>query len=480
LAVAAGIYAWRQRQNASAALAQAQINYQIALDQAAGSVTLLTDSYGEGGISTKLMEQLVTKAQKTISSLPGETDEVTAARASLLDVLSLAQVTLGNVADAEKFANEELKLADTLRLKEPKNSRWGRLEAAAHGRLSDVLFWKGDSVLAVQEARLARDLSTQLAAEKPQDEEPQFDLINQLRRLGEGLEDIGELEHARANYKHWIEIATARVAASHEDPKWLSSLAFARREIGDTLLTERRHAEAGIEYRASVQISANLFDRFPENMAYLYTLASGRLRVGDALYGQGEFERARSEYEATRNLTIKLLKSEPNSFRSRELLQAAYQRVGDVYLAEKKYDLASKEFRAYANLAVETQSGIPNNPNVLYDVTNAYQKIGDVLREEGKLEDALAAYQDSLKVAIDMNNASFWNGAWKKMLAMDYQRLAMVYRLKGDRGSAIAHFRKCAEIPVNNFVWSPRALWPVDVVEFCRNALNELKTAIEQ
>src|SRR6266702_699592 len=63
LAVAAGIYAWQQRRIASDALAQAQANYQIALDQAAGSVALLTDSYDDGGISTKLMEQLVDRAQ---------------------------------------------------------------------------------------------------------------------------------------------------------------------------------------------------------------------------------------------------------------------------------------------------------------------------------------------------------------------------------------------------------------------------------
>jgi tetratricopeptide (TPR) repeat protein len=480
LAIVAGFYAWQQRQNASAALLQAQANYQIALDQAAGSVTLLTDSYGEGGISTKLMQQLVAKAQKTINSLPGETDDVTAARASLLDVLSLAQFTLGNVADAEKFANDGLKLANALRAKEPTNARWKRLEAAAHGRLSDVLFWKGDSVVAVQEANLARELSDRLVAEAPQDEELQFNLIDQLRRLGEGLEDQGELEQARANYRKWIDIATAHLKASPPDPKWRSSLAFAHREIGDTLTTERRHTEAGIEYGVSVQISADLLSRFPQNTAYLYTLASARLRVGDALYGQGDFEGARLEYEAAKELTVKLLKSEPNNFRSRELLQAAYQRVGDVYLAQKKYDLASKEFRAYANLAVETQTGIPNNPNALYDVTNAYQKIGDVLREEGKLEDALGAYEDSLKVAIDMNNASFWNGAWKKMLAMDYQRIAMVYRLRGDRGSAIAHFRRCAEIPINNFVWSPRTLWPADVVGFCRKALSELQAPTEQ
>ncbi len=474
LAVAAGIYAWQQRRIASDALAQAQANYQIALDQAAGSVALLTDSYGDGEISTKLMEQLVDRAQKTINSLPGETDDVTAARAQLLDVLSLAHFALGNISDAQKFGEDELKLANALVAKAPANPRWKRLEAAAHGRLSDVLYWKGDPVGALREGSLGRDISAALAAAQPDDDELQRDLSNQYRRMGDGFDSKGDLEDARAAYRPWVEIAMAQLAKTHDDPKWLSSLAFAHREIGDTLAQESRPAEAAIEYRSSVQISSQLVMRFPRNTAYLYTLASSRLRVGDALLAQGESASALVEYQVTKELALKLLKSEPSNFRWRQLLQAGYQRVGDLYLHDKNYGSALEEFHTYVALAVETQSSIPNNGSALFDVTNAHQKVGDALREQGKLDDALKAYQGSLRVAVEINNMNFWNGAWKKMLAMDYQRIGMVYKLQGDNGNAFAHFQKCLDVPVNNFAWSPRTLWPADVTDFCRQAITEL------
>ena len=50
----------------------------------------------------------------------------------------------------------------------------------------------------------------------------------------------------------------------------------------------------------------------------------------------------------------------------------------------------------------------------------------------------------------------------------------MVYKLQGDNGNAFAHFRKCLDVPVNNFAWSPRTLWPADVTDFCRQAITEL------
>ena len=72
LALAGGAFAWWQRGIATAARQQAEENYRLALDQAAGSVALLTESHDVGGISTKLMQALIERAQRTVSGLPGK------------------------------------------------------------------------------------------------------------------------------------------------------------------------------------------------------------------------------------------------------------------------------------------------------------------------------------------------------------------------------------------------------------------------
>jgi hypothetical protein len=57
---------------------------------------------------------------------------------------------------------------------------------------------------------------------------------------------------------------------------------------------------------------------------------------------------------------------------------------------------------------------------------------------------------------------------------MSYQRLGMTLEARGDGLGALAHFRSCAALPVNKFAWSPRALWPADVVDYCLKQIAEL------
>ena len=102
LAVAAALFAWHQRGIATAALAEAEKNYQLALGQATGSLQRLVDSYDQGAISTKLMQQLMERSQETVSGLSNETDDVTDARVQLLSVLSQANVSIGRIARARE------------------------------------------------------------------------------------------------------------------------------------------------------------------------------------------------------------------------------------------------------------------------------------------------------------------------------------------------------------------------------------------
>jgi tetratricopeptide (TPR) repeat protein len=473
-AVAGGLYAWEQRSVAASASAQAQENYEIALDQAAGSVALLKDSYDAGGISTTLMQQLIQKAETTLQSLPGETDDVTAARAQLFDVLSLAYLALGDVKNMQKFADDGLHAAAGLVAKAPGNPRWRRLEAAAHGRLSDVLYWKGDPLGAVKEGRAGRDIMLALVAQQPNDADLQRDLTDLYRRIGEGLDSMGSLDEARASYQAWLDVASAALAKNADDPKWSASVAYAYREIGDTFLQELQPMKAAPDYQQSRQISLRLLASDPHNSSYLYTVSAVGLRVGDALLAQDATEDALKQYQEAEKIAQMLEETESKSYLWRELLQAAYQRIGDADLHERHYDDALKEFQIYLQSSLETQAIVPDNGSARYEVANAYQKIGDVQREQGKLDDALKAYRSSLQIAIDLDQMSFWNGAWKKLLAMDHQRIGMVYELQGNSGSALGAFQECLKVSVNKFVWSPRTLWPADVTDFCRQNIATL------
>jgi hypothetical protein len=57
---------------------------------------------------------------------------------------------------------------------------------------------------------------------------------------------------------------------------------------------------------------------------------------------------------------------------------------------------------------------------------------------------------------------------------MSYQRMGMTLEAQGDHPGALSQFRQCAAIPVKNSTWSPRMLWPEDVVQYCRQKVAQL------
>ena len=474
LAVAAGAVAWRERGVATTALGEAERNYQLALDQAAGNVRLLTDSYEDGAISTNLMRQLMEKAQKTVNGLPGETDDVTAARIQLLDVLSLANTALGIAAKAQQFAEQEITLADGLRAKNPTDPRWVSLWASARGRLADALFWKGDSVGALQQARDAADAAATLVASNPNDDILQRDLMEDYQRIGYALRSLGDLDAAADAHRSWVAHAQALVTQNSDDRRWLASLAHAHLELGDTLEQHGKPSDAAVEYQAARSIASQLVEKDAKNGGNLSLLAESREKFGDALLAQKASAAALAEYRIALDLAVKVSNGDPANFLWRELLEALHQRVGQILLQEKDYPAALQEFHTYLALTEETLAKAPDNGSAGYDVANAHEMVGDALREQGDLSAALTEYQQSQKIAAELTNRSWWNSGWQKMLAMSYQRVGMTLSAQGDFRGALAQFRQCLAVPVNNFTWSPRLLWPPDVIQYCRDEAAQL------
>jgi hypothetical protein len=283
LALCGGAFAWWERGIAAAALSEAVKNYRLALDQAAGSVQLLTDSYAAGAISTKLMQQLIQQSQKTVNGLPGETEDVTAARAQLFDVLSLAHAAVGDLATAQQFAESEMGLVESLVSKSPADARWARLQVLAQGRLADALFWKGDSVGALKQARPSAEAVAKLVVANPDDEVLQQGLADAYQRIVLALRNLGDLDAAAEEHRAWVAYAEALVARRPGSPKPLASLASARQEYGDTLQQQGNAAEAAVQYQAAVTAAAQLAEKDPENAGYLATLTVSHERMGDAL-----------------------------------------------------------------------------------------------------------------------------------------------------------------------------------------------------
>ncbi len=231
------------------------------------------------------MRELMEKAQKTVAGLSRETPEVMMARAQLADVLALANLSLGDPAAAQRFAETEAALMDALVARDPANIAWQRLWALSRTRLGNALYWLGDGAGSLKQLRLAEQAAARLAAAHPDDDLLQRNLLDDYVHLADTLRELGDLDAAMATGRALIELAEREAAKrGATDLRWQTSVALAHQDLGDTLVLLEKWAEAGVEYQIGVSISAQVLERDPMNAGVLGVQAQSRMRLGDALW----------------------------------------------------------------------------------------------------------------------------------------------------------------------------------------------------
>jgi tetratricopeptide (TPR) repeat protein len=476
VALIVGFIAWRERGIAAAALAEAEANDKRVLDQATGSIQLLKDKYDEGRIPTQILQALVTQSLDTVKGLvetakdrpgAGDTKEVIAARAQLLDAVSVIQLSVGDYAALES-ARDENALVDRLVGADAGNAEWRRLWAYARGRLSDVLYWQCDCAKAAVEARGAVDETAKLLAAYPTDDFLHDRLLTDYETIGDSMRVLGDLDAADKAYASWVADAEAAVARQPGVARWQADLAFGYERLGDQLMARGKPEAAEAEYQAYLKLSTDLVAESPQSGGYIAALAQSHERLGDAALARKDRPRARDEYREYLKLATELSNIDSANFGYGQHVATARQRIGDALLDAGDYAGAAREFQTYLAMSQDRLARNRSNNISIYDVVVALQKAGDVARARGDLDDALAKYQESLKYALELAGKKCENGAWDKALAMAHQRIGAILKAKGDADGARAQFAQCAARAVKPTVWSPQTLQPRDVTEECR------------
>jgi tetratricopeptide (TPR) repeat protein len=474
LAIAGGIFAWHERGVATAALDEAETNYQLALTQAAGSVRSLSDSYEIGGLSSTLLRQLVDQAQTTVAKLPRGTDDVTAAQAKLLGVLTVGNLTLGNMPAARDYSERERALADGLVAKDPGRAEWRRLAANAAAHAAEVLFWAGEIPRAVELAHAAIEATAKLAAAEPDNNGLHTDLIRLYMDLGDSLRQRGDLDEAEKAYHAWLAEAEARARREPNNPDWQRLLAFGHQRLADDFMIREQPEEAAKEYRIEADIGERLLAADPGNGLYAEAVSLGHQRFGDTFLMQGKLDEAEAEFRRSLDDTTALVAIDPTNYRWRTALEAAHQRLGEVALRRSDFATADAEFGAYLKLAEETLKKDNGNTFAIYDVANAQLEFGDRFRLDNRFDEALERYRKVLTLSEELQKRISTNPVWQKILAASHQRIGLTLKMKGDRDGAAAAFRACLTVPVGTMIWSPRLLWPKDVNGYCREQLKQI------
>ncbi|THD47223.1 MAG: ATP-binding protein [Bradyrhizobium sp.] len=477
-ALAAGGYAWRQRTIASAALHDVEINYQAALDQAAGSVALLVNSNDSGALSTDLMRRLVEQARDTVTGLPGQSDAASAAQIKLLDAMSVAYLSLSGATTARQMAERANDLADQLHAKAPADADWTVLWLEARGRRADAKAALGDMEGALADARQGQAAALALAGPKPHAPPPPagVDAVeNQLavadQRIGDLLRARGDFDGARFAYEDWRARSASLRAEQPTDTLWLRNDMFSIQRLGDLAMSSGS--------ADGVQMASALFGDYlllasefsaarPQDAIGVEALFNAHERVGDAALAGGDADAAKREYLDMQRHAEGLIGFDAANFRWREDFAVASQRLGAARLAQADAMGALAEFQTYLSLSQALAAKDPDVAGAKYDVANAEEKVGDALRALGRLQEARQAYASDESVMATLSGDHPQNAIWRRGLSTSRQRLGLALAALGDSVNAKAAFRDCAKADLPSTIWSPRDLWPRDVTAYCR------------
>ena len=428
--VAAAAWQWKeavaQRDRAEAALVQAKRNFTAATNVGSGVVENVRELISAGTMSSKVAEPLLEITRKTILQLDDETpnDELVTMQWRLLNTLSFAYI--------------------------------------------DV---PGQSEHAVELARKMRALAEQLSANSPgNDDYRQLPITSQIR-IGDALEAQGLFDEALKEYGEGRARMVERVAQNPSDGDRKRMLVYIQQRIGDTLRKKGAFATALREYEVNLAIVEELAGRAQAKPDWIRGLALAHQRMGDVHRDLADPDRALAQFKAYRDVARRLVGMEkPNvpNLTWRLDLAIGHQRIGDILLEQREYKGALGEYLIYRKAAEEAAQRDPEQGEWQRFLANSRLKIGDALIAQGTVAEAISEFAAAEKTYRDLA-ARDRRPRSQRNLAVARQRLGLARLAMKDPVGALAEFRACLSLPVDEVARDAQITTPNLVHNDCRD-----------
>ena len=180
---------------------------------------------------------------------------------------------IGNLADAGKSYNEEVKLLQDLLSKNPENREYQARLASALTELGLVEAAMGHADLSRQHQKASIERFEKLIEANPAETGFKFALAGALNSLANLDRETGNIEAARASYNRAISLRDGLVSGSPENNDFRSGLA---RVLTNLSVLEKNAGRADIaraDYNRAIKISESLVISNPANIDYRNDLA---------------------------------------------------------------------------------------------------------------------------------------------------------------------------------------------------------------
>jgi serine/threonine protein kinase len=178
-------------------------------------------------------------------------------------------------------------------------------------------------------------------------------------------------------------------------------------------------------YQKALAIRQKLFSEYPSENKIKYEVGFGYNNIGDILWDKGDNEESLSNYRQGLQFFEELTQTDsqnPNYFTGMHAslngIAHVQEQMGDAKGALETYRRGLKS----AETTVGIEPTIPNR----YSVAAAHLKIGDILMDVADFQSALESYNKGVMALSELVSADKDNVYWIRVLALGYNRIALV------------------------------------------------------
>lgn len=251
---------------------------------------------------------------------------------------------------------------------------------------------------------------------------------------------VGNAGFALRAYRHWQDIAAARVAEAPTDGEFLRNHAVAGVNVGDMLLAMGDMDGAEAQFQAALAVALDLSARPDAPLKWRHDVFVARAKLGDIAQGRGDLGGALAQHRA--GLAVLIALSDQNASRDdlRRDLAVAQDRVGDLLRFSGDLTGAMAAYRAGLAIRQELHDKASENGAWANDLAASHDKIGDVLMLNGDQAGAMAAYQAALDLAQKLAAQDAGNAMWQRDLSLALMKIGDVLKAQGDGAGAEASY----------------------------------------
>ena len=448
LAVAAGIYAWSQRQVAEARRQEAAADYSLALEAALRDIDIVDRHHRSGRLGTEVARVLLDAASRTFGRLPKvgwsppqahEDANTTRSRVRLFSQLTATYLDFGDLRAAQDSASKEVELANYLH--QSGNNSEGEPELAdSHARMGDVLRRRGELARALEEYSEGRRISTALVEKDPQNGERQHDLATAHKNAGEALEFRGDSLGAFEEYQAGLAIMASLVAKDPSKDGWQRDLGLSHISVGNVLAARDDPKGATGEYESALSTLSQLAAKDPTNDGLQRDISVVHDRIGEIALLRGDKPAAVKEYEADLAIMSELGDRDPTNARWQLDLSVAHNKLGAALQDQGDLGRAMEEFRAELAITAVLAAKDPANAIWQRELAVSHNRVGGVLQAQLDPAGALSEYREGLRIISALAIKDPANVDWQEVLAASHTRLGAGFKAQGDLAAALNQY----------------------------------------